>query len=102
MIHRVETPLAGLPFIIEPGRMAKQAHGAVLVSHGDTQVLVATTLGPARNTPFDDDFIPLTVDYRERTAAAGKFPRQLQKEGIFHKGGYERDYVTSGALAALQ
>ncbi len=82
MIHRVETPLAGLPFIIETGRMAKQAHGAVLVSHGDTQVLVATTLGPARNTPFDDDFIPLTVDYRERTAAAGKFPGGfIKREG---------------------
>lgn len=74
MIHRVETRLAGLPFIIETGRLAKQAHGAVLVSYGDTQVLVTAVIGPARNAPFDDDFVPLTVDYRERTSAAGKFP----------------------------
>ncbi len=79
MIHRVETPLPGLPMTLETGRIAKQAHGAVVVTQGDNQVLVTAVMGPARNAPFDDDFIPLTVDYRERTAAAGKFPGGFYK-----------------------
>ncbi|MFN0198760.1 MAG: polyribonucleotide nucleotidyltransferase [Planctomycetaceae bacterium] len=51
--------------------MAKQASGAVLVQHGETVVFVAAQAGPPRP---GIDFFPLTVDYRERTAAAGKFP----------------------------
>src|ERR1700730_14676608 len=56
---------------LETGKIAKQAHGAVMVRLGDTIVLVAAVEGdpiPGR------DFFPLTVDYRERTYAAGKFP----------------------------
>jgi len=59
--------------------MAKQASGAVLVQYGETVVFVATQSGPPR---AGIDFFPLTVDYRERVAAAGKFPGGfLKREG---------------------
>ena len=61
---------------IETGVLAKQANGAVLVSYGGSAVLVcANTAKPYR----DIDFFPLTVDYRERTASAGKFPGGFMK-----------------------
>ena len=57
---------------IETGEIARQASGAVIVSMGDTQVMV-TTVG--RNKGIEGrDFFPLTVDYQERTYAAGKIP----------------------------
>ena len=68
---RVELPLGERVLSLETGKLAKQAHGAVMVRYGDTMVLVAAVEGdpiPGR------DFFPLTVDYRERTYAAGKFP----------------------------
>ena len=71
-IERVETTLGNRPFIIETGRMAKQAHGACTVKCGDTIVLSAVV--SAREVKEDADFFPLTVDYRERTYAAGKIP----------------------------
>jgi polyribonucleotide nucleotidyltransferase len=56
---------------IQTGVLARQADGAVLVSYRDSVVLVAvSTAKPMR----EQDFFPLTVDYRERTSAAGKFP----------------------------
>ncbi|MBI4025549.1 MAG: polyribonucleotide nucleotidyltransferase [Verrucomicrobia bacterium] len=56
---------------IETGRFAKQADGAVTVRSGDTIVFVAAV---ANSKPTDKDFFPLTVEYREKAAAAGKFP----------------------------
>ena len=57
---------------IETGRMAKQADGAVVVRYGDTMVLVTAV---ANDTPREGvDFLPLTVDYVEKTSAAGKIP----------------------------
>ena len=59
--------------------MAKQAGGAVVVQYGETVVFVAAQSGPPR---AGIDFFPLTVDYRERTAAAGKFPGGfIKREG---------------------
>ena len=60
MFKTFEMELAGRPLIIETGKMAKQANGAVLVRYGDTAVLVATTASkePREGT----DFFPLTVD----------------------------------------
>ena len=59
--------------------MAKQAAGSCLVQYGETVVLVAAANGPPRP---GIDFFPLTCDYRERTAAAGKFPGGfLKREG---------------------
>jgi polyribonucleotide nucleotidyltransferase len=60
--------------------LAKQAAGSCLVQFGETAVLTAATAGPPRQQ--DRDFFPLTCDYRERTAAAGKFPGGfLKREG---------------------
>jgi polyribonucleotide nucleotidyltransferase len=75
----VETQLAGRTLSLECGEIAKQAAGAVMIRYGDTVVLVAAQDGPSRP---GTDFFPLTVDYRERTAAAGKFPGgYLKREG---------------------
>lgn len=57
---------------IETGKMAKQADGAITIQLGDTILLVAA-VGAAKPRP-GQDFFPLTVDYREKAAAAGRFP----------------------------
>jgi polyribonucleotide nucleotidyltransferase len=75
----VELQLGDRVLSIETGKVAKQAHGAAVVRYGDTMVLVAAVEGdpiPGR------DFFPLTVDYREKTYAAGKFPGGfIKREG---------------------
>src|SRR5687768_17209187 len=68
---RVSREIGGRTLSIESGRMAKQADGAVVARYGDTLVLATAQSAKARE---DIDFFPLTVDYRERAAAAGKFP----------------------------
>ncbi|MEO1993483.1 MAG: polyribonucleotide nucleotidyltransferase, partial [Pirellulales bacterium] len=79
MKHRVERQIGEKLFAIETGFLAKQAAGSVLVSYGETTVLVAAATGAPRP---GIDFFPLTCDYRERTAAAGKFPGGfLKREG---------------------
>jgi polyribonucleotide nucleotidyltransferase len=79
-VCRVEREIGNRTLSIETGRIARQAHGAVLVQYGDTVVLVAAATAPPR---FDDiDFFPLSVDYRERHSAAGKFPGGfIKREG---------------------
>jgi polyribonucleotide nucleotidyltransferase len=67
----VEREIGGRTLRIETGKYAKQAAGAVIVKYGDTVVLSAAVTGPPRPGV---DFFPLTVDYREKTYAAGKFP----------------------------
>ena len=67
----VSTQIGDRTLSIETGRVAKQAAGAVLVSYGDTVVLVAATSGTPRE---GIDFFPLTVDFVEKTSAAGKIP----------------------------
>ncbi|HAI70534.1 MAG TPA: polyribonucleotide nucleotidyltransferase [Gammaproteobacteria bacterium] len=65
---------------LETGEIARQADGAVIVSMGDTVVLV-TVVGSKQGNP-DKDFFPLTVDYQERTYAAGRIPRSyFKREG---------------------
>ncbi len=75
-----ETELGGRKLIIEHGKMAKQANGAVLVRYGDTVVLVTAT---ASAEPREGvDFFPLTVDYEEKMYAAGKIPGGfIKREG---------------------
>ncbi len=76
---RVEREIGHGTLSIETGALAKQAAGAVTVQYGDTVVLVASASGPSRP---GIDFFPLTCDYRERHAAAGKFPGGfLKREG---------------------
>ncbi|HNU67984.1 MAG TPA: polyribonucleotide nucleotidyltransferase [Myxococcota bacterium] len=71
MFLRETIDFFGKPLTIETGRLAKQANGAALVTLGETVVLVTVCAG---NDYRDGDFIPLTVDYLERTYAAGKIP----------------------------
>lgn len=72
MIKKVELDFHGRPLSIEVGRVAKQADGAALVRYGETVVLV--TAVAAKELKTDTDFFPLTVDYQEKTFAAGKIP----------------------------
>ena len=70
--HKLELDLGGQTLTISTGKMAKLAAGSAVVRLGDTVVLVAAA---AAKTPTPNrDFVPLTVDYRERTYAAGKIP----------------------------
>jgi len=72
MMVTKEIQLNGKIFTLETGRFAKQAHGAVMVRYGDTMVL-ATVVSKYEATE-GQDFFPLQVEYREKTAAAGKIP----------------------------
>src|SRR5438067_1263858 len=75
----VERTIGGKTISMETGRFAKQATGAVVVRLGDTLSLVATVVAPGR---VGLDFFPLTVDYREKTYSAGKFPGGfIKREG---------------------
>ena len=71
MIQRMERQFAGRTLSLEFGRMAKLAHGSCLVQYGDTVVLCAVTVD---DKPTHLPFFPLTVEYREKTYAAGKIP----------------------------
>jgi len=71
-IHREEIIWGGRPLIIETGKIARQADGCVLVQYGDTTVLATAT--SARQPKQGLDFFPLTVNYQEKTYAAGKIP----------------------------
>ncbi len=71
------------PMVFETGRLAKQAHGAVLISYGESVVLVTAVSGDERP---GIDFFPLTCDYVEKTFAAGKIPG-----GFFKREGRQRD-----------
>jgi len=70
-MHRIERTFAGRPLVIETGRMAKQAAGSALVQFGETMVLAAVTVSE-NQSPLP--FFPLTVEYKEKTYAAGKIP----------------------------
>ncbi|MEW6253988.1 MAG: hypothetical protein AB1716_25355, partial [Planctomycetota bacterium] len=67
----LERPISGRTLSIETGRLAKQAAGAAVVRYGDTVVLGTVVTAEPR---AGIDFFPLTVDYREKMSAAGKFP----------------------------
>jgi polyribonucleotide nucleotidyltransferase len=69
---RKEIDWGGRKLVLETGKMARQADGAVLVSYGDTIVL-CTAVG-VRTPKAGQDFFPLTVNYQEKTFAAGKIP----------------------------
>ena len=71
MIQRMERQFAGRTLALEFGRMAKLAHGSCLVQYGDTVVLCAVTVD---DKPTHLPFFPMTVEYREKSYAAGKIP----------------------------
>jgi polyribonucleotide nucleotidyltransferase len=90
MQHKVTAQIGATHVSIETGRIAKLADGAVIVSCGDTMVLVSAV--SATTIKEGQDFFPLTVDYREKAAAAGKFPG-----GYFRREGRptEKETLTS-------
>ncbi len=90
MSEKATVSLGDKQIIIETGKLAKQADGAVTVQMGETIVLVAA-VGAAKAKP-GQEFFPLTVDYREKAAAAGKFPG-----GYFKREGRptEKEILTS-------
>jgi polyribonucleotide nucleotidyltransferase len=90
MSEKVTAQLGDKQIIIETGKLAKQADGSVTVQLGETIVLVAAVA--ATKAKEGQDFFPLTVDYREKAAAAGKFPG-----GYFKREGRptEKEILTS-------
>jgi polyribonucleotide nucleotidyltransferase len=90
MQHKVTAQIGATHISIETGKIAKLADGAVIVSCGDTMVLVSAV--SATTIKEGQDFFPLTVDYREKAAAAGKFPG-----GYFRREGRptEKETLTS-------
>jgi polyribonucleotide nucleotidyltransferase len=118
MSEKIIAPLGDKQIVIETGKLAKQADGAVTVQLGETIVLVAAVA--ATKAKPGQDFFPLTVDYREKAAAAGKFPggyfkregRPTEKEiltcrltdrpirPLFPKGWYNEVQVQTVLLSA--
>ena len=72
MMERVTITVGSDELTFETGRIAKQAHGSVLVTCGETMVLSAVTVAPGMRP--GQDFFPMTVDYREKFYAAGQIP----------------------------
>ncbi|MEM5471204.1 polyribonucleotide nucleotidyltransferase [Hoeflea sp. AS60] len=70
--HKVEIEWGGRPLTLETGKVARQADGAVIASYGETTVLA--TVVSAKSPKPGQDFFPLTVNYQEKTYAAGKIP----------------------------
>jgi polyribonucleotide nucleotidyltransferase len=80
MLHSVEVDLGGRKVTLESGVVAKQANGAVVVRSGDSVVLVTACTAPEPKPGAS--FFPLTVDYREYTYSAGRFPGGfIKREG---------------------
>src|SRR5204862_250704 len=118
MSERATAPVGDKQITIETGKLAKQADGAVTVQLGETIVIVATV--GATKAKEGQEFFPLTVDYREKAAAAGRFPggyfkregRPTEKEiltcrmidrpirPLFPKGWYNEVQVQSILLSA--
>jgi len=88
-LQRREIQIGSRKISIETGKLAKQAHGSVIVRSGDTMVLVAASRAAS---PRDVDFLPLTVDYREYAYASGRIPG-----GFFKREGKaaEKEILTS-------
>src|SRR5208282_1720965 len=118
MPEKITAQVGEKPITLETGKLAKQADGAVTVQLGETIVIVAAVA--AAKAKEGQDFFPLTVDYREKAAAAGKFPggyfkregRPTEKEiltsrltdrpirPLFPKGWYNEVQVQSIVLSA--
>jgi polyribonucleotide nucleotidyltransferase len=90
MVRKLEIDFHGRKLSLETGRLAKQAHGSVLAQYGETVVLA--TVVSAYGSREKVDFLPLTVDYQEKTFAAGKIPG-----GFFKREGRpsEKEILTS-------
>ncbi len=89
-MHRVELDWGGRKLVLETGRMARQADGAVLATYGETTVLAAVVA--AKQPKEGIDFLPLTVNYTEKYYAAGRIPGGYFKR---ERGPTEKDTLTS-------
>ncbi len=79
-IERLSVPIGTETLIFETGRIARQAHGAVVVRQGDSVVISAVCVAP--ELQLNQDFFPLTVEYRERSSSAGRIPgNYFRREG---------------------
>jgi polyribonucleotide nucleotidyltransferase len=89
MFEQVSLEIGGRKLSFETGKMARQAHGAVVARYGDTVVLSTACMD---SKAAEKDFLPLTVDYREYTYSAGKIPG-----GFFKREGRpsEKEVLTS-------
>src|SRR5579864_9112803 len=89
MFEKLSIDVGGRTLTFETGKMARQAHGAIVARYGDTVVLATACMD---NKPTEKDFLPLTVDYREYTYSGGKIPG-----GFFKREGRpsEREILTS-------
>jgi polyribonucleotide nucleotidyltransferase len=89
MFEQVSLEVGGRKLTFETGKMARQAHGAVVARYGDTMVLATACMD---SKAAEKDFLPLTVDYREFTYSAGKIPG-----GFFKREGRpsEKEVLTS-------
>jgi polyribonucleotide nucleotidyltransferase len=87
--YQVAVEVGGRALILETGKIAKQANGAIIAKYGDTVILNTACMAAK---PNDKDFLPLTVDYRENTYSAGKIPG-----GFFKREGRptEKEILTS-------
>ena len=85
--YRKEIEWAGRQLILETGKIARQADGAVMVTYGETVVL-CTAVGD-RTLKAGQDFFPLTVNYQEKTYAVGKIPG-----GFFKREGRPSEHET--------
>src|SRR6476659_819873 len=89
--HSVEIDWGGRPLKLETGKIARQADGAVVATYGETVVLATVVAAKAPREGVD--FLPLTVDYQEKTYAAGRIPggffkregRQTEKETLISR-----------------
>src|SRR5881296_467460 len=90
MVHTVEIEVAGRTLQLETGRVARQADGSIWASYGDTVVLATAVASQIAKPGID--FLPLTVDYQEKSYAAGKIPG-----GYFKREGRpsEKEVLTS-------
>src|SRR6187431_3631348 len=90
-IHTVELDWGGRKLVLETGKIARQADGAVVATYGETKVLA--TVVAAKSPREGVDFLPLTVDYQEKYYAAGRIPggffkregRQTEKETLISR-----------------
>ncbi|HPB68129.1 MAG TPA: polyribonucleotide nucleotidyltransferase, partial [Candidatus Omnitrophota bacterium] len=92
-LGRIEIPFGAQNLIIESGRLAKQANGAVTVTYGGNVVLVTACM--ARNPKEGVDFFPLMVEYQEKTYSAGRIPG-----GFFKREGRptEKEILTARVI----
>ena len=91
MYKKVETEISGKKLTLESGKLAKQAGGSVLVTYGETVVLVTATAAPEAKP--DIDFFPLTVEYQERLYSVGKIPGSFFRREIGRPS--EKETLTS-------